>query len=277
MKKDLNTTRLRHSKSKWRSWAIHANAKQDGIDSTPARKRPPRETECNTGHADYIHINPTSSHGNHPFWSNERSNRKDQVGSHSTKSAEIWEVRQKMKQNRRRQKHSTRKTSARWLCVGQAREENKWSTTYEPVFYIVHEINGPRITTRRAIDEWTICRDISHFKFVNAVINSEDDREITEAGESSPAADPSPEKFTSFQRYVEKPAIPLWKDGVDQPPEEGGNFLRCSGKNSTSCNPGKCKELAMRKKGFLEELCKIHNILQCSELKLLVVIFQYNC
>ena len=109
------------------------------------------------------------------------------------------------------------------------------------------------------------------------MINSEDDREITEAGESSPAADPSPEKFTSFQRYVEKPAIPLWKDGVDQPPEEVGNFLRWSGKNSTSCNPGKCKELTMRKKEFVEELCKIHNIPQCSELKLLGVIFQYNC
>ena len=42
-------------------------------------------------------------------------------------------------------------------------------------------------------------------------------------------------------------------------------------------NPGKSKELAMRKKPFVEELCKIHNIPQCSELKLLGVIFQYNC
>ena len=44
-----------------------------------------------------------------------------------------------------------------------------------------------------------------------------------------------------------------------------------------SCNPGKCKELTMRKKGFVEKLCIIHNISQCSELKLLGVIFQYNC
>ena len=35
---------------------------------------------------------------------------------------------------------------------------------------------------------------------------------------------------------------------------------------SISCNPGKCKELTMRKKGFVEELCKIHNIPECSEL-----------
>ena len=71
--------------------------------------------------------------------------------------------------------------------------------------------------------------------------------------------------------------IPLWKDGVDQSPEVVGNFLRWSEKNSMSCNPGKSKELTMRKKGFVEELCKIHNLPQCSELKLLGVIFQYNC
>ena len=47
--------------------------------------------------------------------------------------------------------------------------------------------------------------------------------------------------------------------------------------NSMSSNPGKSKELTIRKKGFVEELCKIHNILQYSELKLLGVIFQYNC
>ena len=38
-----------------------------------------------------------------------------------------------------------------------------------------------------------------------------------------------------------------------------------------------CKELTMRKKkGFEEELCKIPNIPQGSELKLLGVIFQHN-
>ena len=63
--------------------------------------------------------------------------------------------------------------------------------------------------------------------------------------------------------------IPLWKDGVDQSPEVMGNFLRWSEKNSMSCNPGKSKELTMRKKGFVEELCKIHNLPQCSELKLI--------
>ena len=67
-------------------------------------------------------------------------------------------------------------------------KRNKWSMPYEPVFYIVHEINGSRITARRATVERTICRDISHFKLVNAVINSANDREITEAGELRTAA-----------------------------------------------------------------------------------------
>ena len=54
-------------------------------------------------------------------------------------------------------------------------------------------------------------------------------------------------------------------------------FEGWSENNSMSSNPGKSKELTIRKKGFVEELCKIHNILQYSELKLLGVIFQYNC
>ena len=158
-------------------------------------------------------------------------------------------------------------------------KRNKWSMPYEPVFYIVHEINGSRITAKRATDERTICRDINHFKLVNAVINSADDREITEAGELSTAADPSPGKFTSFPRYVDKPSIPLWKDGVDQLPEVVGIFVYVGLKKTprhVTGNPGKCKELTMRKKGFVEELCKIHNIPQGSELKLLGVIYHYN-
>lgn len=62
--------------------------------------------------------------------------------------------------------------------------------------------------------------------------------------------------------------IPLWKDGVDQSLEVVDSFLRWSEKNSMSCNPRKCKELTLRKKEFVEQLCKIHDIPQCSELKL---------
>lgn len=52
---------------------------------------------------------------------------------------------------------------------------NKWSMPYEPEFYTIDKISRFRITAKRATDERTICRDISHFKLVNVVINSTDD------------------------------------------------------------------------------------------------------
>ena len=63
---------------------------------------------------------------------------------------------------------------------------------------------------------------------------------------------------------------------VDQSPKVVDSFSCWSVENSISCNPRKCKEFTLRKKGFVEEMCKIHNIPQCSELRLLGVIFQYN-
>ena len=135
LKKDLNTTRLRRSTlEQMEKFSDSCKCyKQDWTYCTPARKTATGETECNTGHADCTQINPTSSHGNHSLWSNERSNRKDQVGSHLANSAEIWEgrhhrwercgVQTENETEQRRQKHRTRKTSARWLCVGQAREK----------------------------------------------------------------------------------------------------------------------------------------------------------
>ena len=75
------------------------------------------------------------------------------------------------------------------------------------------------------------------------------------------------EIFRTFSRYLEKKFdIFRKKRGIS------GNILRrffvifVSSLLSISCIPGKCKELTMRKKGFVEELCKIHNIPQCSEL-----------
>ena len=67
--------------------------------------------------------------------------------------------------------------------------------------------------------------------------------------------------------------IPSWKDGVDQSPEVVDTFVRWSEKNYMSCNPRKCKELTLHKKGFLEELCKMYNNPEGRELKLLGVIF----
>ena len=97
------------------------------------------------------------------------SNRKDQVGSHSGKSAEIregrhhrWErcgVQTENETEQRRQKHRTRKTSARWLCVGQAREKkqmeyairtrvqhrtwDKWTQNHSQTSYLLQSIVMP--------------------------------------------------------------------------------------------------------------------------------------
>ena len=42
---------------------------------------------------------------------------------------------------------------------------------------------------------------------MNSVINSADDRGITEAGESNTTVNPGQENFASFPTYVEKPSI----------------------------------------------------------------------
>ena len=70
-------------------------------------------------------------------------------------------------------------------------------------------------------------------------------------------------------------AVP-WPMGTQPPLATQASTIFYVGlkKNSMSCNPGKCKELTMHKNGFVEELCKIHNIPQCSKLKLSGVIFQ---
>ena len=61
-----------------------------------------------------------------------------------------------------------------YVLVKQERK-NKWSTPYEPTFYIACEIQGSRVTARRATDGRTVCRDASFFKLVNAVINTADE------------------------------------------------------------------------------------------------------
>ena len=44
-----------------------------------------------------------------------------------------------------------------------------------------------------------------------------------------------------------------------------------------NCNPGKCKELIFRKKGFNQGLPPVNNIPQCIELRILGLTFQENC
>ena len=72
------------------------------------------------------------------------------------------------------------------------------------------------------------------------------------------------------------PIVPVWSnshcrtDLVDQ-------FLIWSKNNRVICNPSKCKELIFRKKGFIQNIPQVNNILKCTELPILGVTFQQNC
>lgn len=50
---------------------------------------------------------------------------------------------------------------------------NKWSTAYEPAFYVVYRIDGSSIAARRVTDGREVYRDASKFKLVNAVVQNQ--------------------------------------------------------------------------------------------------------
>ena len=70
--------------------------------------------------------------------------------------------------------------------------------------------------------------------------------------------------------------VPVWSNGhcrtdlVDQ-------FLIWSKKNRMICDPSKCKEIIFHRKGFIQDIAQVNNILQCTELPILGVMFQENC
>jgi len=84
-----------------------------------------------------------------------------------------------------------------YVLVKQPRK-NKWSTPYEPVFYVVCSICGSQTTARCVTDGWTVCRNASQFKLANAVINTTDEPEKSDEVQT-PQAVPDlkiPEKGT---------------------------------------------------------------------------------
>ena len=87
---------------------------------------------------------------------------------------------QKMKQKREGRK--TRESNlllGDYVLVKQPRK-NKWSTPYEPVFYVVCRISGSQVTARRVTDGQTVCWYASQFKLANAVINKTDEPQKNE-------------------------------------------------------------------------------------------------
>ena len=135
------------------------------------------------------------------------------------------EYKQKMKQQREgRKTREGRLLQGDYVLVTQPKK-NKWSTPYEPVFYIVYSIQGSRITARRATDGRTICRDASQFKLVNAVINTADEQE-TKEGAILPPANPefhrpgseAPRNMLSIDEPAPKETPDM--EDADTPPED---------------------------------------------------------
>ena len=85
----------------------------------------------------------------------------------------------------RRENRNTRESKlilGDYVLVKQMKK-NKLTTPYEPIFYIVTDINGSQITARRATDDRIVCRDASHFKLCNSVINTADETAADQAPE----------------------------------------------------------------------------------------------
>ena len=62
------------------------------------------------------------------------------------------------------------------------RKTNKWSTAFEPAFYIVTRVDGSSIVARRITDGRNVYRDSSQFKLANALIGDDSDQEIRGQG-----------------------------------------------------------------------------------------------
>ena len=128
------------------------------------------------------------------------------------------EYKLKMKQQREgRKPRENNLLLGDYVLVKQPRK-NKWSTPFEPVFYVVCSIRGSQVTARRVTDGRTVCRDASQFKLANAVINTTDEPEKNEKGET-PQAVPDieiPEKKTPPTEEFSTDACPIGGGGIFQ-------------------------------------------------------------
>ena len=133
------------------------------------------------------------------------------------------EYKQKMKQQREGRK--TRENNlllGDYVLVKQPRK-NKWSTAFEPVFYVVCSIRGSQVTARRVTDGRTVCRDASQFKLANAVINTTDEPEKNEKVETAQAVPDIeiPEKETPPSAASDPPDTMANAEKPMEPPSAG--------------------------------------------------------
>ena len=130
------------------------------------------------------------------------------------------EYKQKMKQQREGSK--TRENNlllGDYVLVKQPRK-NKWSTPFDTVFYVVCSIRGSQVTARLVTDGRTVCRDASQCKLANAVVNTTDEPEKNEKGET-PQAVPEieiPEKKTPPSAPPDPPDTTVNAEKPMEPP-----------------------------------------------------------
>ena len=81
------------------------------------------------------------------------------------------------------------------------------------------------------------------------------------------------------QKYGDDSTIvaPVWKGGSDTSSGLVEKFLTWANCNSMSCNPNKCKELVIKKKGNSTFYPVVRNIPQHATLDLLGLTFQNDC
>ena len=134
------------------------------------------------------------------------------------------------------------------MCWSSKRKETNGVRHTSPYSTLCMQQTDPESQPDDLLTKEKICREISHSKLVNAVINSADERGITEAGESSATSDPNPEKFSSLPRYVEKPSISAMGEENKRKEQSEEQNLEQTGTYNQS--PESCRPQRPRRKPY---------------------------
>ena len=95
--------------------------------------------------------------------------------------SEMSSTKKKNESEKRRKNTKETKLLLRDYVLVEQAKKNKWSTTYEPMLYIVSGTQISQVTARRTTDGRIACRDASQFNLVNNVINTADNFQKTPA------------------------------------------------------------------------------------------------
>lgn len=98
-------------------------------------------------------------------------------------------------------------------------KKNKWSTEFEPAFYIVYKIEGSLISTRRITDGHKTCWDTSQFRLANLLM----DEHGLQASNGDHTASPEHARDDRQDRLLQR-TRPHWNEvNIDAPDDMGEN------------------------------------------------------